>query len=147
MTLIPHNCIILNIVSYILTYLNKYLKSLIECNILVQVQWYIHLGNTENWMRHYHYFDTIVDIFLYKNTFFNTIPTISLIFGIECRGVWVVIIINILIPPTAHPVYYYESNVFFRVLRTITTSMNVLNVLMDKYRTTSSCSLLQNGCV
>ena len=47
----------------------------------------------------------------------------------------------------SRPVYYYESNVFFRVLRTITTSMNVLNVLMDKYRTTSSCSLLQNGCV
>ena len=36
---------------------------------------------------------------------------------------------------------------FFRLLRTITISMNVLNVLMDKYRTTFLCLLLKNGHV
>ena len=45
----------------------------------------------------------------------------------------------------SRPVHYYESDVFVLLLRTITTSMNDLNVLMDKYRTTSSSALLQNG--
>ena len=50
-------------------------------------------------------------------------------------------------PPKTLPVYYYESNVFFRILRTITTSINVRNVLMDKYRTAVYGLILPNWIV